>query len=198
MGDMARNYASAETSQTYDEFVNANDPFYLMGEIAASRALIVEARNSLEAGAAAKVETFYRDVQSGFQTMVNLWAYRYPSFPPEIIEEVQQSLLNVVQQSFSYQFPTSSRITMRDAEIMGKLIKNVVDISEKYKKMMDDLTIKLESDGNFDRILMNFVVNVILPNIADQDKMLVGAACVDYFAKGPVERALVPSKVSAS
>ena len=178
---MARNYVSANTTQSYDDFVAQRDPFNLAAELAAMRALVVEYRQSLEESSEAKNQEYFGDVARDLHMVLRMSAVRYPELSRELMDEIEKSVSALVQQSFTRLFPANTRLQNKDAETMSKLLRNIVESAEKYKKIFDGITIGLDIDGQLENFLQVFVVKYILPNIAVHDRLAVANAVMEFL-----------------
>ena len=188
---MSKQYCAASTHLSFEDFANSSQPWDLIGEISAMRAVAVEFRQSLEESGESKAQEFFQDCQNDLVMVLRMAKLKFPDLTDEVTEELEKSLSTIIQQSHSRIFPTSARISAKDAETMSRLLRNVVESAEKYKKIFDGITIGLSRDQDLEAFLINFVVKVVLPNIGVQDRMKVAGAMTQFLPS--IQQAAGPS-----
>lgn len=185
---MSKQYCSKNTVQSFEEFVAAEQPWDLLAELSAQRALVVEFRQSIEANSEAKTAEFFETAEADIATIASLVKMRGLTDVDEAIDVMQENFIKILKQSYTTTFPLNTRMSAMDALAMSKLLKTIADCAEKYKKIYDGVTIGLSVDQELENALITFVTQYILPNISIQDRLAVSAAVVKYLPGLPTPR----------
>jgi hypothetical protein len=178
---MSRSYSASSTQLSYEEFEASRQPWDLLGELSAARALVVEFRNSLEEASLEMSQQFFHQVTSDVHMAFTMAKVRNSDLDDETCDSLEQSVSALVQQNFSQVYPTNLRLSGKDAETMSKLLRNVVEMAEKYKRIFDGITIGLDVDQRLEALLLSFVTKTILPNMAVKDRPALAAAVKDFL-----------------
>lgn len=145
------------------------------------RTVVVEFRRSLEDSSAEKAGHFFTDVDFSLELAFRMLTLRFPDLQGDAIEEVKSQVMDVVKGRFTHHFPTTARMTAKDAETMSRLLKNVVDSAERYRKIFDNVMIKMEYDAALMKVMRDFLQNRIMPFILPEHRPAAAEATLKFL-----------------
>lgn len=139
--------------QTYETHVTDPNIIDLRREIAHIRTLAYEFRASLEAGTLQQREAFF----STFKKTIE------GTYDDLQVEDIMESL----SLSYDFVFAPTLRMSAKEAEAMVKIHKTAADIVEKYKKVTENTSVKLEWSSKLENALTQFAL-VVIPYVAEE------------------------------
>lgn len=188
---MSRRYVPEYLEVDYDTFRNRADPFGLADEMAAQRSLLVEFRDSIDAMSRERVEMFcngiLRMVQSNGRNLLGhalgIAVEDRADHPGlnKLLEALGKGMASDVFALYEEMFGEVTRITPEQARTMSTLIKNVGDLAEKFKKMSEGVSLKVEYNGQVLEALAKFLAMVVLPYCTREQKAIIGEQAMKFL-----------------
>lgn len=178
---MSRLYSAASQTLTHEEFLSQRDPGRVEAEMAAMRTLAVEFRQSMEDAGAEKAGRFFTDVDMGWEIAFRTIEMQH-DLDRETLNDIRRVALETLTERFAHHYPIQSRISAKDAETMSKLLKNIVDCAEKYRKIFDNMTVKMDWDQTMIEMMRRFF-QLILPHIAPAERPFAAEKVVKFLPR---------------
>lgn len=175
----------------YTSFRNRADPFGMADELAASRTLLIEFRESIEAQSEAKVGLFCRGVGGAIRSTVMNVVGHALGVPAEdrethdglskLSKAISEGIKDDVFYLYEEVFGPVSRITPEQARVMAGLIKNVGDLAEKFKKISEGVALPVHYDQQVIEMMTKFLVMVVLPYCSMEQKAMIGEQAMKFL-----------------
>lgn len=156
-----RDYVAPQHILDYDEIVAARREFDMTGEIAANRTLIIELRRSLDEASSSKSGAFFQDFEVSVLLALSMLQMRNPTVSPSLWEEVKEQIASIVKDRFSFHYPVQDRIDLKSAETMSKLLKNSVEMAERFSKIHNNRSIRLQRDAMMLQEMRKFITAIL-------------------------------------
>lgn len=188
---MARRSVNPHLEVDYEEFRNRIDPFGMSDELAAARTLLVEFREAIEAQSEAKVQLFCKGVGGAVADSARNIVGHALGVPEEDRHEheglaklslaLAKSVRHDILAMYEEVFGEVSRITPEQARVMAGLLKNVGDLAEKFKKISEGVSLKVNYDGQVLEMMARFLAMVILPYCSMEQKAIMGVQAEKFL-----------------
>ena len=170
-------------------------------ELAASRTLLIEFRESIEAQSQEKVNMFCRGVGHATRdTVLNVVGHALGvasedrashdglnKLAKAIAEGIREDVICLYEEVFG----AVSRITPEQARVMAGLIKNVGDLAEKFKKISEGVALPVHYDQQVIEMMTKFLVMVVLPYCSMEQKAIIGEQAMKFLPSCDAEFAEV-------
>ena len=173
---MSSKAVAKQYSFTYDEFLKDPDPYNLVRELAQCRTLAIEFRDAITANKAEMRDAFLKVASEAYQERLGEM-----HIPEEHVKSIAEAADKSYRRVYDAVFNPLSRMTANEAATMAKVIKTTAEISEKYQKIQDGFTVKVEYNDKLHQALMQFIVNVVLPYVPLEQGAMVAAAASNFF-----------------
>lgn len=181
----------------YKEFLERPDPFGLSDELAASRTLLVEFRDAVEANSQEKVEEFCEGVKSAIAANVFDIVGHAMGIPEEDrrehkgLNKLARAMAGAMRQDIWYLyarvFGPASRITPEQARTMAALLKLVGDTAEKYKKMVEGASVRVIYDKEAIDMMTRFLSICVLPYCSTEQKAIIGDQALRFLPSAQMQ-----------
>lgn len=191
MSSVSRKSVSPHLEYAYEEFRRQPDPFGMADELAASRTLLIEFREAIEAQTEEKVKTFCKGVGSSVRESIRDIVGHALGVAPEdrgsdkrldkLSGAVSASVAQDIFCLYEEIWGPVSRITPEQARVMAGLLKNVGDLAEKFKKMCERARLRVDYDGQVIDALTRFLAICVLPYCSLEQKAIIGDQALKFL-----------------
>lgn len=156
----------------YDTFRGNPDPFNLQDEMAQLRTLLVEVRESLDAGAV--------DLLLQFGELVKAHLRQYMVEDLELDVDEADQLAEVMStkavEAHASVYGMKARISTKEAVDIAKVVESLSKVAERYKKMSDGVVLRINYDNRVVEAMTKFVVQVVLRHVPLQHRRQIAAS----------------------
>lgn len=180
----------------YEEFRNRPDPFGMADELAQARTLLVEFRESVEAMSQEKITFFIGGVANTVAEVVMDVVGHALGIPKEdrhtnsnlqrLCESIRRRLVDPIAFLYEEVFGQVSRITSDQAKTMTIILKTIGDLADKFKRMSDGVTLKVNYDRETLDMMAKFLAICVLPYCSGEQKGII-ALQAERFLPGMLE-----------
>ena len=136
---------------SYDQYKGELDIQNVSGELARCRTLAEEVNDSIQANSKGQAEIF-------FQLVFDMLADNED-------EETCHRILKILKEAYFAVFQPLSRITIKEAECMLKILKTSAEIAEKYRKIQEQMALNVSYDEAVQNLFIKFMVQVVIPYV---------------------------------
>lgn len=181
------------------------DPFGMADEIASARTLLVEFRESVEAQSEEKISFFVKGVCRAAGHSVQSIVGHALGVPEEdrgsnpnlqrLRKAVERSLESPIAMLYEEVFGEVSRITSDQARTMTIILKTIGDLAEKFKKMSEGVSLKVEYNGETLDMMAKFLAICVLPYCSAEQKGIIGEQSMRFLPQYMADLALASGQV---
>ncbi len=160
-------------------------------ELAASRTLLVEFREAIEAQSEQKVDTFCKGVEAGIkESVVNIVGHALGVAPEDrsnhdglakLAKAVAADNRNNIYCCYEEVFGPVSRITPEQARVMAGLLKNVGELAERFKKLSEGVSLAVDYNARALEMMARFLAMVVMPYCSSEQKALIGSQALKFL-----------------
>lgn len=202
---MSSRSVSPSLEFAYEEFRNMPDPFGMADEIASARTLLIEFREAVEAQSEEKISFFIAGVcRAAAHAVENIVGHAL-GVPLEdrgtnpnlqkLCKVVRRSLEQPVANLYEEVFGQVSRITSDQARTMTVILKTIGDLAEKFKKMSEGVSLKVEYNGETLDMMAKFLAICVLPYCSAEQKGIIGDQSMRFLPQYMAEMAMAQGEV---
>lgn len=180
----------------YEEFRNRADPFGMADELAQARTLLVEFREAVEAQSQEKISFFIGGVGNVVAEAVRDTVGHALGIPQEdrasnpnlkrLCDAIRRRLADPIAFLYEEVFGQVSRITSDQAKTMTIILKTIGDLADKFKRMSDGVTLKVQYDRETVDMMAKFLAICVLPYCSAEQKGVI-AIQAERFLPGMLE-----------
>lgn len=136
---------------SYDQYKGDLDIQNVSGELARCRTLAEEVNDSIQSNSKEQAQIYFNLV---FDMMAD-----------NEDEETCHRILKIVKEAYTAVFQPLSRITIKEAEVMLKILKTSAEIAEKYRKIQEQMALNVSYDEAVQDIFIKFMVQAVIPYV---------------------------------
>lgn len=181
------------------------DPFGMADEIASARTLLIEFREAVEAQSEEKISFFAKGVARAAGHVVQNIVGHALGVPAEdrgtnenlqrLVKAVQRAMVEPVCNLYEEVFGPVSRITSDQARTMTIILKTIGDLAEKFKKMSEGVSLKVEYSGETLDMMAKFLAICVLPYCSAEQKGIIGDQSMRFLPQYMADMALAQGEV---
>lgn len=195
---MSSRSVNSSLRYVFDEFMQNPDPYDLRPTIASLETLAVELRDSVEANNEQKRHDFYQKVAvAAAKTVIRRPEIESMSLDRDelanLAVSLSEELYESVRRSYESAFGTNLSITPEQAKVMATIVEAKGKMVERYKKMAEATTVELNYDDQLVALIVQFLSQVVIPNVSDMRER----AAIATAAKAFLPRPSLPASKSA-
>lgn len=187
IGAVSRHSVNPGLKMLFEEFVNHPDPFNLQPTIAALETLAVELRDSIETTNRERRVRYYQEQAMAIGRMIVRSELMMDKIPDnqerlEFAKAMVQEIYPQVQDVFDLYMGENVSITPDQAKTMAIIIEAKGKMVERYRKLTENTSIQLVYDDQLIQFMLQFVAQVVIPNISEtKDRIEVAKAAKAFL-----------------